>query len=73
MVPVYSDCEIDLGETHEGEKGEPHISSILASRFSPFNFSAIVGYPHPIPDRDEWMTVFRDSGEASMMIPVSTY
>jgi hypothetical protein len=54
MVFVYSDCETNPGESHEGEKGEPHLSAILASRFSPFNFSAIVGYPHPILNRDEW-------------------
>jgi hypothetical protein len=54
MVPVFGDCESDPGENHEGEKGEPHLSAILALRFSPFNFSAIDGYPHPVLDRNEW-------------------
>jgi hypothetical protein len=54
MVPVFGDCESDPGENHEGEKGEPHLLAILALRFSPFNFSAIAGYPHPVPDRNEW-------------------
>jgi hypothetical protein len=30
MVPVYSDCETDLGESHEGEREEPHLLAILA-------------------------------------------
>ena len=43
MVHVYSDCEIDLGESHEEEKEEPHLSTILAQNFSPFNFSVVSG------------------------------
>jgi hypothetical protein len=54
MFPIYGDCEYDPGESHEGEKGEPHISAILAQNFSPFNFSAISGYPHPVPAINEW-------------------
>jgi hypothetical protein len=54
MVHIYGDCESNPRESHEGEKGEPHLSAILAPRFSPFNFSAIAGYPHPVLDRDEW-------------------
>jgi hypothetical protein len=54
MVPIYSDCETDPGESHEGEKDETHLSAILAQSFSPFNFSAISGYPHPVLDRNEW-------------------
>jgi hypothetical protein len=54
MVPVYSDCETDPGESHEGEKEEPHLSAILVQKFSPFNFSAISGYPHPVPAINEW-------------------
>jgi hypothetical protein len=54
MVPVYSDCETDPGESHEGEKEEPHLSAILAQNFSPFNFSSISGYPHPVPAINEW-------------------
>jgi hypothetical protein len=30
------------------------MEAILAKRFSPFNFSAIVGYPHPVPAINEW-------------------
>jgi hypothetical protein len=30
------------------------MESILASRFSPLNFSAISGYPHLVPQIDEW-------------------
>jgi hypothetical protein len=30
------------------------MEAILARRFSPLNFSAIVGYPHPVPQIDEW-------------------
>jgi hypothetical protein len=54
MVPDYSDCEIDLGEIHEGEKEEPHLSSILVQKFAPFNFSSIYGYPHPVSAINEW-------------------
>jgi hypothetical protein len=54
MVPDYSDCETDPGESHEGEKEEPHLSAILVQKFSPFNFSAIYGYPHPVPAINEW-------------------
>jgi hypothetical protein len=54
MIPVYSDCETDPGESQEGEKEEPHLSSILAQSFSPFNFSAISGYPHLVPAINEW-------------------
>jgi hypothetical protein len=54
MVPVYSDCETGLGKSHEGEKEEPHISAILFQKFSPFNFSSIPGYPHPVSVINEW-------------------
>jgi hypothetical protein len=54
MVPVYSDCETDPGESHEGEKEEPHLSAILAQSFSPLNFSAIFGYPHLVLAINEW-------------------
>jgi hypothetical protein len=30
------------------------MEAILSKRFAPFNFSAIVGYPHPVPLVDEW-------------------
>jgi hypothetical protein len=30
------------------------MEAILARRFSPLNFSAIAGYPHPVPQIDEW-------------------
>jgi hypothetical protein len=30
------------------------MEAILAKRFPPFNFSAIVGYPHPVPAINEW-------------------
>jgi len=54
MVLVYSDCETNPGESHEGEKEEPHLLAILAQRFSPFNFSSISGYPHPVSAINEW-------------------
>ena len=54
MVHVYSYYETDPGESHEGEKEEPHLSAILAQSFSPFNFSAISGYPHPVSAINEW-------------------
>jgi hypothetical protein len=54
MVPIYSDCETDPGESHEGEKEEPHPSTILAQNFPPFDFSSIFGYPHPVPAINEW-------------------
>jgi hypothetical protein len=54
MVPVCSDCETDPGERHEGEKKEPHPSTILAHNFSSFDFSAISGYPHPVSAINEW-------------------
>jgi hypothetical protein len=54
MVPVYSDCETDPGESHEEEKEEPHLLAILSQIFSPFNFSSISGYPHPVPAINEW-------------------
>jgi hypothetical protein len=38
MVPDYSDCETDPGESHEGEKEEPHLSAILVQKFLPFQF-----------------------------------
>jgi hypothetical protein len=54
MVLDYSDCETDPGESHEGEKEEPYLSTILVQKFSPFNFSAIYGYPHLVPAINEW-------------------
>ena len=30
------------------------MKAILAKRFTPLNFSAIDGYPHPMPQIDEW-------------------
>jgi hypothetical protein len=30
------------------------MEAIMARRFAPLNFSAIVGYPHPLPQNDEW-------------------
>jgi hypothetical protein len=54
MVLDYSDCETDPRESHEGEKEEPHISTILVHKFSPFNFSSIYGYPHPMSAINEW-------------------
>jgi hypothetical protein len=30
------------------------MEAILARRFSPLNFSSIVGYPHLVPQIDEW-------------------
>ena len=30
------------------------MKAILAKRFAPLNFSAIDGYPHPVPQIDEW-------------------
>ena len=30
------------------------MEDILAMRFSPLNFSAIDGYPHLVPQIDEW-------------------
>jgi hypothetical protein len=54
MVPIFGDYESNPGESHEGEKEEPHISAILAHIFSPFNFSAISGYTHPVLAINEW-------------------
>ena len=30
------------------------MEDILAKRFAPLNFSSIYGYPHPMPQIDEW-------------------
>jgi hypothetical protein len=30
------------------------MEAILARRFSPLNFSSIVGYPHHVPQIDKW-------------------
>jgi hypothetical protein len=54
MVPIYRDCESDPKESHEGERKEPHISTILAQSFSPFNFSSISSYPHRVLGRNKW-------------------
>ena len=30
------------------------MEDIMSKRFAPLNFSAMVGYPHPVPQIDEW-------------------
>jgi hypothetical protein len=34
------------------------MKAILSRRFSPLNFSTIDGYPHPLPQIDEWKDLF---------------
>ena len=29
-------------------------AALLARRFAPFNFSAVPGFPHPVPSIDVW-------------------
>ena len=42
------------------------MEAILARRFAPFNFSAVAGFPHPIPTMTEWgyfLPIFRERKE----------
>jgi hypothetical protein len=41
-------------------------SSVLARRFAPLNFSAVPGFPHPVPHMSEWgdfLPIFRERKE----------
>ena len=46
------------------------MEAILAKRFSPLNFSAIVGYPHHVPQIDEWQDLLPRFYEGENDIPV---
>ena len=42
------------------------MEAILAWRFAPFNFSAVPGFPHPVPTMTEWgdfFPIFRERKE----------
>ena len=42
------------------------MEAILAWRFAPFNFSAVPGFPHPVPIMTEWgdfLPIFRERKE----------
>ena len=45
------------------------IEAILARRFAPFDFSAIVGFPHPVSIMVEWgdfLPIFRERKEDNL-------
>jgi hypothetical protein len=46
------------------------MEAILAKRFSPFNFSSIAGYPHPVPLVDEWHDLLSRFYEGKNDIPL---
>ena len=46
------------------------MKAILARRFSPLNFSAIAGYPHPVPQIDEWKDLLPRFYEGENEIPL---
>ena len=42
------------------------MEAILARRFAPFNFSAVIGFPHIVPTMTEWgdfLPIFRERKE----------
>jgi hypothetical protein len=47
-------CSESIDDSTGDEANQMAMKAILARRFAPLNFSAIDGYPHPVPQIDEW-------------------
>ena len=43
-----------VGDSIGDEKNQMAMKTILARRFAPLNFSTIDGYPHHVPQINEW-------------------
>jgi hypothetical protein len=49
------------------------MKAILARRFAPLNFSAIDGYPHLVPQIDEWQDLLPRFYEGEMTTLLSMF
>jgi hypothetical protein len=45
------------------------MNKILAKRYAFCDFSSIVGFPNPVPSRDEWEIAFPDFEEKKWEVP----